>query len=192
MIEATPQSHRNQWSVSYTQGDVDAIREQIEQNESAKRRWLLLALIITIGALVGAVILLTTSYALYAKSESDKKTLADENLALKSGAENCQQQLDAATAAQKKEAQASSEAQAKLEKLLPAVLNSSANASDIAAFARMVSDLPHSRVEINEKPPDKLFRNWKTQTGSTLEVYTLVGGMVDNKWVIHSNLVARR
>jgi len=192
MIEATHRTSRNQWAVSYTQSDVDTIRQQIEQNEAAKRRWLVLALIISIGALVGAVALLSTSYALYSKSESDNKKLTEDNVAQKSRAESCEQQLNAATAAQAKEKQASLEAQTRLDKLLPSVLNSSANSGEIAAFARMVSDLPGSRVEVNEKPPDKLFRNWKTQTGSTTEVYTLVGGVVDGKWVIHSNLVARK
>ena len=149
-------------------------------------------MIIAVGALVGAVVLLSTSYALYASSESDKKRLTDENAALKSNADNCQQQLKAATAAQEREAQARAEAQSRLDTLLPAVINSRASESDTAAFARMVSQLPFSRVEIDAKPPDKLFRNWRAQAGPATETYTLVGGFVDGKWVIHSNLVARK
>ena len=99
--ETPHQSPRKQWVVNYTQSDVDTIREQIEQNEALKRRWLLLFLILAVGALVGAVVLLSTSYALYASSESDKKRLTDENAALKSNAESCQQQLKAATAARR-------------------------------------------------------------------------------------------
>ena len=190
--ETTQQSPRKQWVVNYTQSDVDTIREQIEQNEALKRRWLLLFLIIAVGALVGAVVLLSTSYALYSSSQSDKKKLTDENAALKSNAENCQQQLKAATAAAEREAQARTEAQSKLDTLLPAVIGSRASDSEIAAFARMVSQLPYSRVEIEAKPPDKLFRNWRAQAGEATETYTLVGGFVEGKWVIHSNLVARK
>lgn len=190
--EASHQSSRKQWVVNYNQSDVDTIREQIEQNEALKRRWLLLALVISVGALIGTVVLLSTSYALYAKSESDKKILTDENATLKSNGESCQQQLKAATAAQERETQARTEAQSRLESLLPAVIKSTASDSETAAFARMVSQLPYSRVEIDTKPPDKLFRNWRVQAGSMTEVYTLVGGFVDGKWVIHSNLVARR
>jgi cell division protein FtsB len=186
------EASRKQWVVNYTQSDVDTIREQIEQNEALKRRWLLLALVVAVGALIGTVVLLSTSYALYARSESDKKILTDENAKLKSDGESCQQQLKTATAAQERETQARTEVQSKLDNLLPAVIKSSASDSEIAAFARMVSQLPYSRVEIDSPPPDKLFRNWKVQTGSTTEVYTLVGGFVDSKWVIHSNLVARR
>ena len=40
-------------------------------------------------------------------------------------------------------------------------------------------------------PPDKLFRNWRYRTDSGTDTYTLVGGFVDGKWIIHSNLVAR-
>jgi cell division protein FtsB len=194
MVTANPPhpSARSQWVVSYTQSDVDTIREQIEQNEAGKRRWLFLALMVAIAALVGVVILMSSSYALYSKSESDKRRLSDENGALKTAGEQCQQQLKAATAAQEREAQTRTEAQSRLGTLLPAVMRSSASESDTAAFAHMVASLPYSRVEVEQKPPDKLFRNWRYKSDSGLEVYTLVGGFVDGKWVIHSNLVARK
>src|SRR5205085_69121 len=151
-------SPRNQWVVSYTQSDVDTIREQIEQNEAAKRRWLFMALLIAVAALIGVVILVSSSYALYSKSESDKRRLSDENAALKTAGDQCQQQLKAATVTQEREAQTRTEAQSRLGTLLPA----------------------------------KLFRNWRYKSDSAMEVYTLVGGFVDGKWVIHSNLVARK
>lgn len=181
----------NEFAVNYNQSDVDNIREQIEQTESAKRRWLFLALIITIAALAGAIVLLSTNYALYSSSESEKKRLVQENAALKQRADQTQQQLDAKLAKENSEAQTRAEAQAKLDKLLPAVLNDKAGGGEVASFARMVYHLPGSRVELERKPPDKLFRNWKLTSGGTTEVYTLVGGMVDGKWVISSNLVAR-
>jgi hypothetical protein len=56
----------------------------------------------------------------------------------------------------------------------------------------MVYSLPGGRIELDRKPPDKLFRNWKVANGSTTEVYALVGGFVDGKWVVYSNLVARK
>ena len=194
MVTANPphQSARSQWAVSYTQSDVDTIREQIEQNEAAKRRWLFLALMIAVAALVGVVILMSSSYALYSKSESDKRRLSDENGTLKSAGEQCQQQLKAATAAQEREAQARAEAQTRMGSLMPAVLRGATGEGDTAAFAHMVASLPYSRVEVEQKPPDKLFRNWRYKTDSGIEVYTLVGGFVDGKWVIHSNLVARK
>jgi cell division protein FtsB len=191
-MTSSDQSSRKQWIVNYTQDDVDTIRGQIEQNEAAKRRWLLLVLVVAVGALVGAVVLLSTSYALYAKSESDKKKLTDENAALKATSNQCQQQLQTVTAAQEKEAQARADAQARLDKLVPAIVRGNASDADTAAFARMVSDLPHGRMEFEGKPPDKLFRNYKYRSDSTTETYTLVGGFVDGKWVVHSNLVARR
>src|SRR5215470_14326926 len=86
---------RREFTVNYTQRDVDAIREQIEQGQAAKRRLIVLALIVVIAALVGAVILLSTSYGLYAKSNSDRQRLTDENAGLKSQSEKCEQQLAA-------------------------------------------------------------------------------------------------
>lgn len=182
----------NEWAVNYNQSDVDNIRDQIEQTESAKRRWLFLVLVISIAALAGSIVLLSTNYALYSSSESDKKKLAQENAALKSRVDQTQQQLDAKTAQERKEAELSAQAQERLSKLLPAVLRGNASTSDIASFARMVHDLPHGRLELTSKPPDKLFRNWRVNEGSGTEVYTLVGGVVDGKWVVCSNLVGRK
>lgn len=196
-MEITNQTHYhgtgpNEVSVHYGQSDVDTIREQIEQTEAMKRRWLFMAMIISIAALVGAIVLLSTNYALYSSSESDKKALVQENAALKSRVEQTQQQLEAKTAQEAKDAEARAEAQSKLQTVLPAVLRGSAGPGEIASFARMVYSLPNSRVELDSPPPNKLFRNWKITVGGTMETYTLVGGFVDGKWVVYSNLVARR
>ncbi|HEY7912198.1 MAG TPA: hypothetical protein VIG62_09835 [Blastocatellia bacterium] len=180
------------WAVSYTQGDVDTIREQIEQTESAKRRWIILLLMISVGALVGAVVLLTTSYALYSSSKSEIKSLASENASLKARVAELEQQVGVLAAEKEKGEQARAASEARFEQLLPAVLGSRASDTDIASFARMVSDLPRGRIETETKPPDRLFRNWKAKTDTGMEIYTMVGGFVDGKWLIHSNLVARR
>jgi cell division protein FtsB len=191
MNASSHQSSQGGWVVNYTQSDVDTIREQIEQTQAAKRRWLVLALIIIIAALVGAVALLTTSYALYAGSESDKKRLTEENGALKTTLEQTRQQLDTYIATSQKEAQSRADAQARLDRVRSAISVARASDADIAGFARMVSELPQGKIELDEKPPDRIFRNWKVKGDSGTEVYTLVGGFVDGKWVIHSNLVAR-
>ena len=180
------------FAVHYGQSDVDTIREQIEQTEAMKRRWLFMAMIVSIAALVGAIVLLSTNYALYSSSESDKKSLVQENAGLKSKVDQTQQQLDSKTAQDAKQAEARAQAQTKLQTVLPAVMRGAAGPGEIASFARMVSALPYGKVEVDTKPPDKLFRNWKVTTGGAIEIYTLVGGFVDGKWVIYSNLVARR
>jgi cell division protein FtsB len=185
------QSH-NEWAVNYNQNDVDTIREQILQTEAMKRRWLVLILIVAIAALVGAIALLSTNYALYSSSESEKKRLVQENAALKQRADQTQQQLDAKMAKENHEAQTRAEAQAKLDKLLPAILNDKAGGGEVASFAQMVYHMPGGRVELERKPPDKLFHNWKLTDGNTTEVYTLVGGQVDGKWVVSSSLISRR
>ena len=157
-----------------------------------KRRWLFLAMIISIAALVGAIVLLSTNYALYSSSQSDKQQLAQENATLKSRADQTQQQLDSKIAQDTKQAEARNDAQEKLQKLLPAILRGNPSPGEVASFARMVSALPNGRVELDTKPPEKLFRNWKVSVGSNTEIYTLVGGFVDGKWVLYSNLVARK
>lgn len=178
--------------ISYTQSDVDTIRNQVEQNEAAKRRWLMLILIAVAAMFVGAIILLVTSYALYGNSEADNGRLSEENTGLKTEADEYRKKLTAMTAVQEKASKDSAEAQAKLERLIPVALNPNASGSEISSFARTVYALPSSRIEVEQKPPDKLFRNWKADGDTGTEIYTLVGGHVDGKWVIYSNLVARR
>lgn len=183
---------RRDFVISYTQSDVDTIRNQVEQNEAAKRRWLMLALIAIVSMFVGAIVLLVTSYGLYSSSEADNGRLAEENAGLKTETDEYRKKMNAFTAVQEKASKDSAEAQAQLERLIPVALNPNASGSEISSFARTVYALPNSRIEVGQKPPDKLFRNWKSDGATGAEIYTLVGGYVDGKWVIYSNLIARR
>lgn len=183
-----PHTAHNEWVVNYRQSDVDTIREQIEQTEATKRRFLLLILIVAMAALAGTIVLLSTSYALYSSSQTSKKKLEQEHAELKTRADQTQQQLDSKIAKETSDAATRADAQQKLDKLLPAVLG---GGGEVGSFARMIYNLPDRRIELDKKPPDKLFRNWRVTTGSTTETYTLVGGFVDGKWVVYSNLVAR-
>src|SRR5438128_9537642 len=124
----------DEWVISYTQRDVDTIREQIQQTESMKRRWLVLALIVVTAALAGAIALLSTNYALYSSSQSSKNALQQENGALKSRADQAQQQLDAKNAKEATDAQTRADAQSKLNNLLPAVLSDKAGPGAVASF----------------------------------------------------------
>lgn len=179
-------------SITYGQRDVDAIREQIEETEASKRRGLLWALGLSIAGLVGAIVLFTTSYALYSSSESDKRKLTEENTALRLRADQTQQQLDLANATLAKHSQHKAEAQANLERILPGVLRGNASPGEMASFAQMVHSEASGRLELDQRPPDKLFRNWRSSGGESPGTYALVGGFVDGKWVVYSNLVARR
>jgi len=182
----------NEWVVTYTQRDLDAIREQIEQTQAMKRRWLVMLLIIALVMLGGTIALLSTTYALYSASKSDRQRLNQANATLQSLANQTQQQLDARAAKDASDARARADAQAKLDSILPSVLNSAAGGGEVANFARLVYNLPGSRIELSSKPPDTLFRNWKVTSGSSAEVYALVGGFSGGKWIIYSNLISRR
>lgn len=180
------------WVVTYTQSDVDTIREQIQQGEAAKRRLLFVTLVVTAAALVGAIILLATSYSLYASSQSARDKIAQDFQALKQQSDKWNKELQEihtreATAARERE-----EARSRLDGMLHSALSEGANSRDIAALAEMVFNLPDHEVTIEKKPPDNMFRNWKVNTGGGTSVYALVGGLVDGKWVIYSNLVSKR
>jgi len=179
-------------AVTYVQRDVDVIKQQIEQTESSKRRGLIWALVLTLVVLAGSIAWWSTNYARYATNEADKQKLAQENAALRLRAEQTQQQLDAANAALAQHAQQQADVRAKLQRLLPDVLKGSAGPGEMATFAQMVHNEASGRLELDQKPPDKLFRNWKVSGGDAPGTYALVGGFVDGKWVVYSNLVARR
>jgi cell division protein FtsB len=184
--KSAPSSTRSAWT--YTQNDVDTLREQIEQNEAGKRRWLFLLLLLTAAALVGALILLSTSYALYSSSESEKARLAEENTGLKSQLAKNEKELNLYVEKEKKQNEAVAKARESIDKMLTSALGG----ANVSGFARLVYESPLSRVEVDRLPPSSLFHNWKVQNeaGGT-EVYTLVGGNIKGKWVIYSNLISR-
>src|SRR5262245_17158101 len=125
VIEGPTRAPR-QWSVTYSQADIDFIREQIEQTESYKRRGLLLAFLVTLAVLTGALFLLGNVYSNYRSSESNQTKLSQERSALQTNVDQTQKQLDAAKTALEKESRERAEAQARLGKLLPAVASGAA------------------------------------------------------------------
>ena len=184
-------SSRKEWSVSYTQRDVDTIREQIQQEQSARRRLLMLALMVVTAALVGAIILLSTSYGLYSRSLSLKQALGNENAALKTQAAESNKQLNELQQKQTGIDQTSAEARSHLQKILPAALSQTSGNRDASTLASMLYALPNHQIEVDRKPPDSIFRNWRVKSGDLTNTYALVGGFVDGKWIIYSNLIAR-
>ena len=179
-------------TVYYTPNDVDVIREQIIQGESMKRRWLVLGLILATAGLAGTVALLSSSYALYARTEAQNDQLTKQNATTTQRNNEVQQALDALKARDAKQESARAEAQALEQKILSGLPgNAGLSPTQGAAFAKAIYQLG-GHVESTSKPPDKLFRNWKVTGDSGTEIYTVVGGFVDGKWVIYSNLVARK
>lgn len=175
------------WKITYTQNDVNTIREQIVDEQASRRRSLVMMLLVTAGLLAGTIVLLTSSYALYAGAESDKEKIAAENAALKADLTKYRQELEARNAEDRKQAEARAAFESRLDKLRPAA----SGGGDVAALAQLIYTLPHHRLELDRQPSNKILRNWKVQTESGTEVYTLVGGFVDGKWILYSNLIAR-
>ena len=182
----------SEWAIKYTQTDVDMIRAQIIQGEALKRRWLILGLILATAALVTVLVLLSTSYALYARASSANDSLTKENSALTTRAAKAQEDLEARIARDTEQQRAEAETQETLKGLLGSVTGNSDVPTGVAGrLARVVYQLG-GRVETESKPSDKLFRNWKASTESGAEIYSVVGGFDEGKWVIYSNLIGRR
>jgi cell division protein FtsB len=179
-------------TVYYTQNDVNVIREQIIQGESMKRRWLVLGLILATAGLAVTIALLSSSYALYARTESHNEQLTQQNTAAAQRNTEVQQALDTLRERDARLESAKAEALALEQKVFSGVAgNADLSPSQGARLAKAIYQLG-GHVETASKPPDKLFRNWKVNADSEAEYYTVVGGFVDGKWVIYSNLVARK
>ena len=183
---------KDQRTVYYAQNDVDVIREQIIQAESMKRRWLILGLMLSTGGLVATIALLSSSYAIYTRIEAQNNELTQQYAATSQKSNEAQQALEALRA---RDAARESE-RAESESLMQKVVSGMPDDSDGSSiqggrFAKAIHQLGGS-VETASRPPAKLFRNWKVTTDGVTEVYTVVGGLVDGKWVIYSNLVVRR
>ena len=182
---------RKDWAVSYTQSDVDTIREHIEQDQAAKRRVLFIAFAVCAAALVVAVVSLSTFYSLYAKGRTTIDNLTAENASLKTKVQEYSSQLDEIKNKEAATAQSRAEAQSRLYKALPAAFGGASGAGR-GNLAQMIYELPDHSIQTGDKPPDNLFHNWKVNTESGLDVYTMVGGFVEGKWVIYSDLISRR
>lgn len=182
---------QGEWSPSYNQSDVDTIRAHIIASESAKRRWCFLALLITTAGLIGALVLLSASYALYARSQAEKRDLEKQAAAATKRADETQRALDERNARDEQLSQAKARAFDLMNKLAPSVLGrTDVQYAECARFAKAVHECG-GRFESATRPPNQLFRNWKVRTESGSEVYTVVGGFVGGKWIVYSNLVAR-
>src|ERR1044072_3882896 len=162
---------RSGWT--YTQSDVDTLREHIQETERVKRRWRFLFLLLTAAALVGAIVWLSTNFAMYAASETEKKKFAEENTSLKVQLSKIQKDLASYVDKEKKQAETVEKAKQSRSQMLPGALGG----SNVPAFAKMVYESPNSRVEMDSLPPSLLFRNWKMPNeAGGVDVYTLVGG----------------
>ncbi len=178
---------RSGWT--YTQSDVDTLREHIQETERVKRRWLFLLLLLTAAALVGSLVWLSTNFAMHAASEAEKKKFAEENAGLKAQLGKAQKDLAVYVDKEKKQVETVEKAKQSVTQMLPGALGG----VNVPAFAKLVYESPSSRVEMESIPPSMLFRNWKMPNESGgVDVYTLVGGNVGGKWVIYSNLISRQ
>ena len=182
---------QNELTISYSQRDVETIRSQVIECESLKRRWMVLGLLISTVALVISIVLLSSSYALYARTEAANEQLTLQNSTISQRAAALDQELESRKAQDAERQRAIAEANETLQGLFPSLGSSSVSSAAAGRFARAVYETG-GRFETRSKPPDKLFRNWKVTTDTGNEIYTLVGGFVDGNWRIYSNLVARR
>jgi hypothetical protein len=138
------------------------------------------------------IALLSSSYAMYASTQAENKQLTQQNAAAVKTGNEAQQALDELRAREAKQESAKAESQAMMQKLASGMpLDDYGSALNGGKFAKAVHQMG-GRVETGARPPDKLFRNWKVSGDSASEIYTVVGGFVDGKWVVYSNLVARK
>ena len=90
--------------------------------------------------------------------------------------------------AQAKRAEQRTEA---ISTLIPKVMSKTASDAEIGRLANAVYELPSHSVGLPAIPPDSLLKRYRHRSGNQISAYILVAGLVDGKWTLYSNLVAR-
>lgn len=173
----------------YSQQEYEMVRRQTIQIETEKRALLKLLLILMTLLFVAALVALGITYRLY-RGHINAADAAEAKVAeLDSQLKRTSQELQERKAELAKMTNAVTQQKDQVAALLPKVLTSTPNPTEVAEFARVVFNSPGRSVPAPKMPPDPLFqRFWRFHNGSKVEVYSLARGQIDGQWIIYVNL----
>jgi hypothetical protein len=172
------------------QQELEMVRRQTIQIESEKRALLRLLLLIVSLLLLVALALLGFTYRSYRQSSGVVRAAELKAEAAESKFQQCDRELQEKKAQLEQSAQTVAQQQERVEALKNRVLSQGVSQGEVAEFARLVYLSPRRSVEVPRLPPNALFqRIWRFRAPDQTQVYVLVGGQVDGKPVIYSNLI---
>jgi hypothetical protein len=176
----------------YSQQEYEMVRRQTIQIEAEKRallRWAFMVSLGVIAALLLAAIWLFTQY-----STADSKIEAAEARAVKAESEfkKVSTELAEKKAILDKQAATAAAQNQTLNSLIPKAISGTATDYELSSLAHAIfeSRTDH-RIELPRIPPDDILRRYRYRVGAEVYTYTLVAGLLNDKWVLYSNLVGK-
>ena len=175
----------------YSQQEYDMMRLQTLQIEAEKRS-LLRTLVIGVGiALTITLILLGFVFRRYSQSSTLIANAENKAAAAEAQLQTVSTELQEKRAILEAQAKRAEQRNETITTLIPMIMGRNASDAEIGSFANAVYELPGHSVTLPSIPPDSLLRRYRYRSGNQVSAYILVAGIVDGKWTVYSNLVAR-
>lgn len=173
----------------YSQQEYDMVRRQTMQIEAEKRALLRWTLIVVTILFAFALVLSGLMYQRYSSAEG-RIEAADLRA---STAETKLKEVSKELADKKAILEANSAAAAKqnstIETVVPKMISRTASDAEISELAHAIYSQPGHVISLPSIPPNEVLRSYRYRGDGRPLKYTIVPGMIDNKWVIYSLLV---
>ncbi len=173
----------------YSQQEYDMVRRQTMQIEAEKRALLRWTLIVVTILFAFALVLSGLMYQRYSTAEG-RIEAADLRA---STAETKLKEVSKELADKKAILEANSAAAAKqnstIETVVPKMISRTATDAEISELAHAIYTQPGHVIPLPSIPPNEVLRSYRYRGDGRPLKYTIVPGMIDNKWVIYSLLV---
>jgi hypothetical protein len=176
----------------YSQQEYEMVRRQTMQIEAEKRavlRWLLM---VVTACFALSLLALAWMYQQY--STADGRVEAAETRASKAETDlkKTSQELAEKKAILDKQAATAAQQNATINSIVPKAVAGLAGDGELAALAHAIYESrPTHVIELPRIPPDNILRRYRFRVGTEVRSYILIAGLVDGKWVLYSNLVAK-
>lgn len=175
----------------YSQQEYDMMRRQTLQIEAEKRSLLRTLLTGVAIALTIALILLGYLFRRYSQSSSLISTADNKAAAAEAQLQTCSSELQEKRAILEAQGKRTEQRSETIASLVAKVMSKSASDAEIGQLAHAVYELPGHSTTLPSIPPDKILKRFRHRSGGQNYAYVLVGGIVDGKWTLYSNLVAK-
>lgn len=173
----------------YSQQEYDMVRRQTMQIEAEKRALLRWTLIVVTILFAFSLVLSGLMYQRYSSAEG-KIEAADARAAT---AEAKLKEVSKELADKKAILEANSASTAKqnsiIETIVPKMVGRTASDAEVSELAHAVYNQPGHMIPLPSIPPNEVLRSYRYRGDGRPVKYTIVPGLIDNKWVIYSLLV---
>lgn len=168
------------------------VRRQTIQIESEKRAFLRLALTVVSALLVASLLLTAVLYRNYSVADDKLQSAEDRARDAEAKYQGASRELAEKKATLDKLNEKAANQNAVIKSITPKLIGNVASNEEIAALAHAIYQQPGHSITLPSIPPDNVLRRYKIRADGQTNTYVLVAGLVDGKWVLYSNLLARK